>query len=91
MQNPHVLPRIFQNSDGRLKRKSGEKKTFKSHKCQKDGPMRDNAPKSEILKADCSELVFKNVLPARAGSAVLQKYENEMHQSKKISKNAFCK
>ena len=48
-----------------------------------------NAPKSEILKADCSELVFKNVLPARAGSIFLQKYENEMHQSKKLSKMHF--
>ena len=49
-----------------------------------------NAPKSEMLKADCSELVFKNVLPARAGSTFLQNDENEMHQSKKNIENAFC-
>ena len=29
------------------------------------------APKSEFLKADCSELGFKNVFPARAGSIFL--------------------
>ena len=49
-----------------------------------------NAPKSEILKADCSELAFKNVLPARAGSTFLQNDENEMHQSKEMIENAFC-
>ena len=31
-----------------------------------------NAPKSEFFKANCSELIFKNVLPARAGSIFLQ-------------------
>ena len=50
-----------------------------------------NAPKSEILKADCSELAFKNVLAARAGSTILQNDANELHQSKQIIENAFCK
>ena len=44
------------------------------------------APQSGFLKADCSELVFKNVLLAAAGSTFLQKYENKLHQSKNILK-----
>ena len=31
-----------------------------------------SAPKSGFSKADCLDLVFKNVLPARAGSIFLQ-------------------
>ena len=50
-----------------------------------------NAPQSEMLKADCSELVFKVVLPARAGSIFLQRYLNEMHQSKEMIENTFLK
>ena len=49
-----------------------------------------NAAKSEFLKADCSELVFKNVLPAAAGSTFLQNDENEMHQSKKKARMHFA-
>ena len=42
--------------------------------------------KNVFLKTDCSELAFKNVLLAQAGSTFLQKYENKIHQSKKIFK-----
>ena len=41
-----------------------------------------NASKSGFLKADCSKLVFKNVLPARAGSIFLQ---NEKENYLKIA------
>ena len=49
------------------------------------------APKSGLLKAGYSELVFKNVLLAAAGSTFLQKYENKMYQSKKNNENASRK
>ena len=49
------------------------------------------APKSGFLKADCSELVFKNVFLAAAGSTSLQKIENKMHPSKKNIENASRK
>ena len=39
--------------------------------------------KGGLLKADRSELVFKDVLSAAAGSTFLQHYENKMHQSEK--------
>ena len=35
VRKPHVLPRIFQNLDGRLKRKSGEKKSLRAISTEK--------------------------------------------------------
>ena len=49
-----------------------------------------NAPKSTILKADCSKLVLKNVLLAATGSTFLKKIEKIMKQNKNASKNACC-
>ena len=50
MQKLYVLPAYFQNSDGRLKRKNGDKKKFGGDKCQTDGPMSDNSNLSMLQK-----------------------------------------
>ena len=62
-----------QSFNGRLKRKRDEPNGHKSDKCRKNGSFcfylrHPWVANIGFLKADCSELVFKNVLPARAGS-----------------------
>ena len=95
MQKLHVLPTIFQNSDGRLKRKSGEQKKFGSDKCQKDGPMSAHLKPSMLQKVIFGRPIAqswfsKMCFPLERGAHFCKNMKRKCIRAKKLSKMHFA-